>query len=1639
MRIGVLGPLAIDGDVAALGRRDRVVLAALVVRSGEVVNTEAIADALWGDEVPASSHKILQGCVMRLRRVLGAEAIETSPRGYRLLVSDEVDAHELERLTDRAHELLRLGEPDRAAYLARKARSLWRGPPLREVEGWEPGRSEAERLEQLRLDVEELAVEAGLHAGRYRQVLAEAHARVVEAPLRERRWALLAHAQYQAGRQGDALGTLRQARRVMSDELGLDPGPDLVALEEAILRQDPALVALHVPEAASACPYLGLVPYGVDDAEGFFGREAEIAECLARLGQSGVLVVVGPSGSGKSSLVRAGVTPALRREGYEVVVVTPGAHPMEPLSALRIIRRGGTPVLVVDQAEEAVTLCRDDAERADFFAALAGHAERTLLIVALRADRLGEVSAHPAFARLVERGLYLLKRMSAEQLREVIEAPARQAGLLLEPGLVELLVRDVEGEPGSLPLLSHALRQTWERREGSTLSVAGYQSSGGIRGAVGQTAEAVFAQAAEEQQVVLRDLMLRLVSLSPDGEPVRARVPRRLLATEDHERIIEVLVAARLVTSDEDVVEIAHEALARAWPRLQGWLVDDVEGQHVWRHLVSSADSWEAMGRADSELYRGLRLARATEWRDRSGATLTPVESEFLATSEAAHRSEIERAEAEARRAEQEAERAEADAARLAGLNQRLKAMVAGAAVLALLGGGAGAVAWEQSQRAERQAATAKQEADRAEGQALVARSHELAASAIGVMDEDPSLALLLAVAAASVSEPNRQTDAALHRAISGESSVGRLTSVDVGAGWPALHPEGHRMAVAGLASYDPAPRLDVLDLETSNPLWTFEPSKTPGAEGAFVERPVYSADGEHLAAGVIWHPTHWMRIGPEWEGQDAPPADLLGAHIFDAETGELLERYDLGRCGGAVVGMSPTHLLVRTLNPGSAADDLAGDPETRLLECRWGESYWSTELLDRASGLRQRLASHSWGHHGAMSEDGRRVAVGDLDTATVVVLDPHTGDEVLRLTEANEELAEVQPPWMVKDLSHDGSLLLLGDDPVQVWDVDRGELLSTLPGRNSLSTYGSFSPDGRWVFTTANDGVLRQWNARTGLESRAIPGAGNGPVSLSDGGLLAVAQAESGAVALVDTSLHGEVAAFATCPGFNGAGTIRARDGLVVFATDCDGADSIGYVWEVGSGPTARVVEGFVSQDLELSPDGTQFVMQTGVGNPREAPFTVSGLSVRDVGTGEEVARLSGVCTTQSHVDGPDLSMCSDFPEPPFLFFNRAIQWSPDGAMIAAASSDGKVVVWDAVTGAMLFADSTPGMARDLLFTPDSGELLVSSANSQIVRISTQTWEVDEVDLGAVDGSWALGLLGYIDGGRTLLAGGRFRVQETGASLHWLEADTLRPVRAKLNIHDSRVAAAAMHPTGSRLATGGDDGLVRIWDTATAEMVHEVPIGHGPLQGVAWVAEHHLAVTPRDGNLLVVTTDSAELLHIAQAALTRGFTAAECERFGFDDHCPVLAELRGLAAGEQVALAGTYRLSWETEELHEVLVAGFEASTGTTLDDPSIEELEIWAQDLAADLTLELADTGRYAVTRPDQQDPVCVGSYTVIGERAYFGVERGYWCEPQPYRYFEADFTLDDDELRFAADGFRGWVGERYVWTTKPLHRTD
>ena len=729
MGVNLLGPVTVDGD-GDLRPRDRLALGALAVRRGLVVSPDQLSDAIWADDPPASSVKQVQICVGRIRKVLGADAIETTAGGYRLaLTGDDVDVDRFEALVERGHDFAATGEPDRAVTAFRRALAVWRGRPYEELDGWPPGRSEATRLEELRRAVEEDLLRARLDTGDHRGVAADAGTLVAEEPLRERRWAILALALYRGGRQAEALRALATARTTLVEQLGIEPSAELVELEAAILRQDAGLEGAPAPATVSTdCPYKGLAPYDVGDGGTFFGRSAEVDQLLNRLRDAKLVVVAGPSGGGKSSLVRAGLVPALLGRGREVVVLQPGTDPITALTTATSSTEQ-PPIVIIDQFEEVFTLGASTDDVRETLEWIADYATgRAPVVITIRADQLVGLSDDPAFSRLAEQGLHLVAPLSGDHLREAIEGPAAQAGLRLEPGLVDLLVRDTEGEPGALPLLSHALAETWRRRDGNVLTVEGYRSTGGISGAVARSADRLYESLPSGQRSTLRSILLRLVGSSPDGEAVRFRVDNQTLRGDpDRERVISLLVGARLVTTEANSVELAHEALARAWPRLRSWLDEDAAGQRILRHLAAAAVGWDSLGRPESELYRGARLEAALEWRDTDHPDLTETEAAFLDTSVAD--ADVQRTALEAR------------AARDARQNRRLRGLLVGAAVLSVIALVAGALALTSRNDAADRADAARRAESEAQLESLVGTS-------LALRQNNRAIAALLAVEA---------------------------------------------------------------------------------------------------------------------------------------------------------------------------------------------------------------------------------------------------------------------------------------------------------------------------------------------------------------------------------------------------------------------------------------------------------------------------------------------------------------------------------------------------------------------------------------------------------------------------------------------------------------------------------------------------------------------------------------------------------------------------------------------------------------------------------------------------------------------------------------------------------------------------
>lgn len=1343
----------VDWDVR-LAPRERKVLGVLAIQRGHVVMPDQVADAIWGAYPPPSWPTQVQICVARLRKALGAAAIDTASGGYRLTLSgDEVDLDRFEQLVAKGRASAAAGDPERAVTAFSKALALWRGRPFDELDGWEPARNEAARLAELHRNVEEEVLATRLATGEHREVAAAAESLVAAEPLRERRWAILALAQYRCGRQADALRSLARARRVLVDEVGIDPGSELVALEAAFLRQDDSLVAPAIPAVAGNCPYKGLAAYDLHDAEMFFGRESEVAACLDRLHSTPLLVVAGPSGCGKSSLVRAGLLPALFRGGRTSVVIVPGDDADGAMSQA-LGAAGERPVLVVDEFEALFNAKSDPEANIAFCRRISRYAEeQASVIICVRADHLAGLSIDADFARFAERGLYLVSPLTGDSLREAIEQPADLAGYRLEHGLVDLLVRDTEGEPGALPLLSHALVETWRRREGRVLTVEGYRDSGGIRGAVARSANQLYDILPFDQRAMLRGILLRLVTPSTDGDPVRCRVPTRtLMGDHQRERIVALLVRARLVTAEADTFQLAHEALARAWPRLQTWLDEDAAGLRILRHLATSAAGWDTLGRPDSELYRGARLDTALEWRGSADPDLTDVETAFLDAS--VTHSEAERGALEAR------------ARRDARQNRRLRGALVGAALLAASSLIAGAVAVQQRQQAQSSADEAEASASEADAQRQRAEASALEATGAGTLAEarrlgtqalvvdDYDQALLLAIEGRNM-EDSVETRSNLLAAI--ERSPAAIAVIRTGSeafldlafaangtvllaserGAPAVmskfdvatrkqigslsgpgriltsavSPDGRRAVMSSYTGEfgDRTFELQVVDMDTFEVIG----APLPGLYNSPLARLTFSPDGRYIAA--------------------VTDSDLSGAGSFEP----LALVWDVTTGGGPVVQF-----------PFSAASfqrDIAFLPGSQRILVAGSDG---TAIIDVTSGAQ---VGQIDGAHPpiAVSPDGRKFAAAtDVNQGlTIGLFDAASGERSAALAGHRQRLVRLA-------FSPDGTMLASGGDDrlVITWDLASEQPSAVYEGHAGGVNALAFNPDGNTLWSGGDDRAIIVWDVqRAGtLVNRplsldaglpVLPYVATDMVTDTDGRYVVFPSADdlhfqildvaTGALSEPTAVADGEFMSFS--PDLGRYLTVNQDLNLRLWdrATGAQLADSDG---------SGLLFTGFHTGAAVFTPDGRRIVaLALDEVEESEVLVVLDAATLEPLGEAVPVGHTGRMIAVTPDGHGAVVVMSNtDFPETNVLMIDleerrvvRSTSVAPGGNPVGGArnntvASDGRTVGVGTVSGDVVFVDAVTGevsplfhahddFVESITFAPDYATFVTTGRNGEV------------------------------------------------------------------------------------------------------------------------------------------------------------------------------------------------------------------------------------------------------------------------------------------------------------------------------------
>jgi WD40 repeat protein len=938
-------------------------------------------------------------------------------------------------------------------------------------------------------------------------------------------------------------------------EARLPPELGLAELPEPYGQSASVLVApgLSIPPRAGTCPYRGLIAFQPEDGDVFFGREEIVSTTLERCLERGFVAVVGASGSGKSSLVRAGLIPAFRRaRDGAVAVITPGSTPGEALSAA--VGPLAPSLLVVDQFEEAFTLCPDVASRVRFFDALIDlhESESTPIVVALRADFYGRCAEHPRLAAAIAADQCLLGPMQTDELGRAIERPARAAGLRLEAGLADAMLIDVEGEPGALPLLSHALYESWALRDGQVLTLAGYRAAGGVRGAIAHTAEEVFLGCSEQERELMRRMLLELTELGETTEDTRRRVPLPELMScgESGEvtRVLEQLAESRLLVVGHDSAEVAHEALIREWPRLRGWLAEDREELRTLRQLGSAVRAWDTAGREVADLYRGPRLAAAFDLA--GGRQLSRIEREFLDASREAQERELLSARRRARR--------------LRGL---LVAVVV-ALVAAVIAG-----VFALIQRGS------------ARHTATVAQAGRLAAQSRQVAAQHPDLGLLLALEAGRLDD-SVDTRGALLGALEQASRIRAwLQGFQANVSASAFSPDGRLLATVSflgirlwdtttwrpagppltsgqgrwegvdfspdgrtLAATTGEGRVELWDVSTRKIVRQLKDPAVPMTGNPALSVVLYSPDGSVIAAG----------------GQEENHVTL-----WDAATGRVI---------GRPIVVKP---------PSEGAQSVSFSPDSKRFAApgvRGTVGIWEVATGRRVG--KPMLIGGASVEEAIFTKDGRALIVSD-DSGAVSIVDLTTRQRVRAPFSVGDE------PAAALDLSPDGRLLAVAAfaGSVFVWDIEAGVAYETpLTADTTPVSDVVFSPDGRTLVST-NVSSAVVWNVG-GEQSIGTPLGKRRDlttaVALSPEGRRIVAGQLDGGTLVYDAATRREavriggssiVTAVAFHPGGNlvAVGTIDGQVGLfdprsgtaVGSPLDFDKAE----IWQVAFTPDGRLL----------------------------------------------------------------------------------------------------------------------------------------------------------------------------------------------------------------------------------------------------------------------------------------------------------------------------------------------------------------------------------------------------------------------------------------------------------------------------------
>ncbi|MEV6948947.1 hypothetical protein AB0N07_44960 [Streptomyces sp. NPDC051172] len=1113
---------------------------------------------------------------------------------------------------------------------------------------------------------------------------------------------------------------------------------------EAEANQAPAENSEDVPS-----PYRGLARFEPDDRHVFFGRDRMVDEVGHLVCEHRFAVLFGPSGSGKSSLLRAGLVPRLQEE-----IQARGCP-----AALRILTPGATPAttygrllgpaedepeswVVVDQFEEVFTLCRDPQERArfvDLLLAARAPDSRLRVLLAVRADFYARCAEHRGLADALRGAGLLLGPMTADELREAVTGPAQAAGCRVERSLTARLVDEVQGEPGGLPMLSHVLLETWRRRRGRMLTLAGYEAAGGVRGAIAATAEQVYGGLSPAQAGAARRVLLRMVEPgqgTPDTRRPLTRAELEEWADADVRVVVERLTRARLLTADEDGVQLAHEALITCWPRLHGWIEEDRERLRHHRMLADAARTWLEHERDPGYLYRGNRLAHTEELFPDPAAdlALTVPERDFLSAA------------LDTRAAEHRA------ATRISRRHRILTGSLSAVLAVALLTALAVWQAYDDNQRRRTQEA-ARQVADVADA----------------LRTTDPRTALLLGAAAWRVAELPETRRALLGSLAQQETDTftdpapgdtdwlsvpGRTLLSAADRTWRTWDVGTHRRTGSGrlpggmVLGASPDLRVLVINGHDGIRLWDTATGHWTGGDGPLPTDTDVSFPRDDRTFLVTEGDR--MRLRSVTDGRVLFEAPASGITVTALSA-------DGRRAAGCSGGQAPQlwDIPGRRALPGDWQKDRLcnADANTTVLALGTQRLAAATDnelrVWDTGTGKRIADIADDGVDHASFSPDGAFLATADREE--IRVWRPAAPDGPVFRHSLNNQRPHGDLAW-----DPDGRTLRYLEGST-VHTLDLGPAVTPAWRAAPLDAVGS-SPDGRTYATAERSGDRYLFRLRATADDRLLstlppvnvpvardpdPAIPVDPLPLlafsPDGTALAYGVSAPGREVVSQSFTVWDIArhrvrstmilrgdpVVKTALGPGGRTWYAARSSLR------PGGDLYGEVWDTAARRRTAVLPGMVGIHLAVRPDGGLLV-----GDGRIAGLPSAKVTSRDLVQGEQVGAMGFSADGSLLAVGDQMGrvalwdrtasrragvLRNVFPEPlgdrPEAV--NALAVSPDGRTLAVGGDGGSLQLWDVATRQPLGTPlTTPGDGiESLAFSPDGTTLYAASAHVPLQR----------------------------------------------------------------------------------------------------------------------------------------------------------------------------------------------------------------------------------------------------------------------------------------------------------------------------------